>query len=148
MTLTWLASYPKSGSTWVRAFLAAYQSFEPDLAAFDLTRVTRCSTSDSRATFFADLAGKPYESLSQSEIDALRSQVQQRLATSIDANIVVKTHNARGMHGGFPLVDAAVTRRAVYLVRNPLDIVDSMADHAGLQIDGAIALLGDRKSVV
>ncbi len=76
----------------MRAFLAAYQSFEPDLAAFDLTRVTRCSTSDSRATFFADLAGKPYESLSQDEIDALRSQVKQRFATSIDANIVVKTH--------------------------------------------------------
>ena len=115
--LTWLASYPKSGSTWVRAFLAAYQSFESGLAAFDLTRMRRCSTSDSRATFFADIAGKPYESLSESEIDALRSPVQRRLATSIDSTIVVKTHNARVMRGGFPLVDRTVTRRAVYLDR-------------------------------
>ncbi len=129
----------------MRAFLAAYQAFEPGLAAFDLTRVPRCSTSDSRAAFFADLGGKPYESLSEAEIDALRSQVQRRLASSIDSTRVVKTHNARAMRGGFPLVDRTVTRHAVYVVRNPLDIVDSMADHAGLQIDGAITLLGDRR---
>jgi len=45
--LTWLASYPKSGSTWVRAFLAAYQSFESEVSEFDLTHIPRCSNSDS-----------------------------------------------------------------------------------------------------
>ena len=143
--LTWLASYPKSGSTWVRAFLAAYQSFEPGLAEFDLTQVPHCSTSDSRATLFAEIAGKPFESLSEGEIDALRGQVQRRLASSTDSTRVVKTHNVRAMRGGFPLIDRTVTRRAVYVVRNPLDIIDSMADHAALAIDGAIALLGDRR---
>ena len=143
--LTWLASYAKSGSTWVRAFLTAYQSFEPGLAEFDLTRVQRCSTSDSRVTLFNEISGKTYESLSEAEIDALRGQVQRQLATSIDSTRVVKTHNARAMRGSFPLVDRTVTRRAVYVVRNPLDIVDLMADHAALEMDGTITLLGDRR---
>jgi len=81
--LTWLASYPKSGSTWVRAFLAAYQSFESEVSEFDLTHIPRCSNSDSRPALYALVCGKAFELLSDPEIDAARGEVQHRLVRAI-----------------------------------------------------------------
>ncbi|MCB9941973.1 MAG: hypothetical protein H6823_27365 [Planctomycetaceae bacterium] len=42
--LLWLASYPKSGNTWVRMFVAAYLS---DSTSFDLKQVNQFSRSES-----------------------------------------------------------------------------------------------------
>lgn len=141
--LTWLASYPKSGSTWVRAFLAAYASYDPDSPEFDLNLVSRCTHSDSRLKLYSELAGKPADALDEDEIDSLRGEVQRRLSETLGPEAVIKTHNARVILGGKELIDRAVTLRAVYLVRNPLDVVDSLADHAALSTDQAIALLGN-----
>jgi hypothetical protein len=40
-----------------------------------------------------------------------------------------------------------VTAGAIYIVRNPLDVTLSFADHYGLDIDGAIARMADETSV-
>ncbi len=143
--LTWSASYPKSGNTWVRAFLAAYQHYAPERMTFDLKWIPSCSASDSRLALFADAVGKSVVELTDAQIDAHRGEVQRKLAATIDPNKVVKTHNARVLHGGVPLIHREVTAKAVYIVRNPLDVVDSLADHAGLGIDAAIKLLGNRR---
>jgi len=66
---------------------------------------------------------------------------QRRLSDTVESGALIKTHNARVLRRGRPLIDPGATRRALYVVRNPLDVVDSMADHAALSIDEAIARL-------
>lgn len=142
--ITWLASYPKSGNTWVRAFLAAYSFSDSDSDTFDLKLLAEISHSESRAIAFEKAAGKPLDSMSEQEVDAHRAIVQARLAEVLKPYQVVKTHNARVMHRGTPLICRKYSARAVYVVRNPLDIVDSMADHCGVSVDQSIKLLSDR----
>jgi hypothetical protein len=56
---------------------------------------------------------------------------------------LVKTHNFAGAFEGHPLINWQVTAGAIYVVRNPLDVVVSMTHHFGLTQDEAIARLGD-----
>jgi len=139
--LSWLASYPKSGNTWARAFLRAYQfdAYEP----VDINQIGKISCSESRLTYFQAAASTKGKRLSNAEVDSLRRPVQERLARQIGRHQVVKTHNARLVCNGFSLIHDDLTRCAVYLVRNPLDVVDSFADHNGVSIDEAIGLMSD-----
>ena len=139
--INWLASYPKSGNTWVRCFLRAYQfdAYEP----IDINRIGRISKSDSRQSWFEELLAEDGTELTDEVVNSLRYQVQKRLATEIGEHQVAKTHNARVIVDGTPLIQEEFTRRVVYVVRNPLDVVDSLADHTGTSIDEAIQSMND-----
>jgi hypothetical protein len=140
--LVWLASYPKSGNTWVRAVWAAYVA---DGLPFDFKLLEAVTASDSRwESILAAAPGMSPSRLNDTQVDALRLVVQRRLAEANRPTQLVKTHLARTNAAGTPLVSGRHTRAAIYVARNPLDIVDSLSDHAGLTLDGAIELLNDR----
>ena len=142
--LNWLASYPKSGNTWVRCFLRAYQydAYEP----IDINSIGKISKSACRLRYFLELSDKT--TLDNEEIDALRAQVQKRLAERIGHHQVVKTHNARTTNRGYPLIQVPYTRCAIYVVRNPLDIVDSFADHVGTAHHAAVQMMANPAQIL
>lgn len=135
--LVWLASFPKSGNTWVRLFMATYLS---DGQRTDLTLTEEYSRSESWLGDYALLTGKPVEAVTPEDIDAHRLAVQEHLSNTFRWR-VVKTHNARLDRELRPLISSRCTRAAVYVVRNPLDIVDSLADHANTTLDEVIRLM-------
>lgn len=135
--LIWLASFPKSGNTWVRTFIAAYLS---GCERTDLELTKEYSRSESSLAEFARVAGKPVAELTLEDIAAQRLAVQEHLSKVLRRR-VVKTHNARLDRELRPLIHSRCTRAAVYVVRNPLDIVDSLADHANTTLDEAIRLM-------
>ena len=140
--IKWLASYPKSGNTWVRCFLRAYQldAYEP----IDLSLVGRISKSDSRYADYAKLQPDASAALTDRRVNELREQVTNGIAEQLGDFQVVKTHNARVAVDGIPLIRNEMTDRAVYVVRNPLDVVDSLADHTGSTVDEAIRSMNDQ----
>jgi hypothetical protein len=86
-----------------------------------------------------DLASA-YPSTPQSlaELYAARPRAQAALANQYPGNVFVKTHLASLMIRGTPTINPSVTRGAVYIVRNPLDVACSFASHMGYSIDEAI----------
>lgn len=143
--LRWLASYPKSGSTWIRAFLSAYLQKLSSKEEFDLNLISDITVSESLGVLFQRISGKAIGEMSEEEIHALRFRVQDSLARQIGSTRVVKTHNAFRTFDGYPLVNSKVTDRALYVVRNPLDVVDSLADHAGISRDESLNQMGNRR---
>lgn len=131
--ILWLASYPKSGNTWVRAFLANYLSDARQPVA--VNTLPEFSRGDMRAEPYELLAGRPATTLSWEEINRLRPEVHRRLAGDGDGVVFVKTHAALGSIEGVPTITPEVTFGAVYIVRNPLDVTVSFADHYGLSLD-------------
>lgn len=139
--LLWLASYPKSGNTWIRAFLA--NLIANRLAPLPLAELPRYCEDESRAQLYRELSGRPAEELDIDTICALRPQVQATLAARAEGTLLVKTHNFWGGFGESLLHNPQVTVGGIYVVRNPLDVVVSMSHHFGLDIDGAIDFLGN-----
>jgi len=140
-SIVWLASYPKSGNTWVRAFLQNY--LDASERPSDINALDRYFADESKPNWYEPYVQGPWTEQSLGQICALRPQVQRDIAASREGSILVKTHNFLGQYDGQPLHEMSVTAGAIYVVRNPLDVVLSLADHFGLSIDAAIAFMNN-----
>jgi hypothetical protein len=141
--ILWLASYPKSGNTWVRAFLANLIAggSEP----LPLAELSNYCRDEALPDLYTSIAGQPSTELDTAQLCALRPQVHARIADSQPGTVLVKTHNMNGSFEGYPLHNPDVSAGAVYVVRNPLDVVLSMTYHFGLTLDEAIERLGSEE---
>lgn len=139
--IIWLASYPKSGNTWMRAFLHNLMR-NPD-RPIEPSALTALTLGDGLAQFYQPHSPRPTVELSHEEIARLRPLVQRDLTRRSPDSVFVKTHNWLGEDHGVPCISMEYTAGAIYIVRNPLDVVISLADHFGLSIDGAIERMAD-----
>ncbi len=138
-SIIWLASYPKSGNTWMRVFLNNYLS-GPNHGA-DLDNLDVLTLGGSSKTNYAPVAKQSVENLSDSETMALTPAAHHYMASRQPGPVFVKTHNIRAPQLGIPMITPEVTSAAVYIVRNPLDVVISVADHYGMTLDKAVDFL-------
>lgn len=138
-SILWLASYPKSGNTWLRALLHNYLLDADQPAA--INTLDHFFENESKPRWYAGLHSRPLSELNITDICRLRVAAQQRIADSRTGTVMVKTHNLLGSWEQSPLQNMAVTAGAVVVVRNPLDVVPSLARHFGTSIDDAITFL-------
>lgn len=138
--IVWLASYPKSGNTWFRAFLSALMGE----GRVDINNMLTGGIFSHRRTF--DVATDiDSEYLYDTEVrnmmaDAYRGVAQHRHYLSF-----TKIHDAYvGAAGGAPIVPDDVTLCGLYFLRNPLDVAGSLANHMFLSIDEAVTMLNDK----
>jgi len=141
--IVWLASYPKSGNTWVRAFI--YNLIENPARPGRIADFPAYFEEESKPRWYEPhTGGRPLSELSFDELLELRPQVHQDIANSRPrGSIFTKTHNMFGQIGGVLLHNPSVMAGAIYIVRNPLDVVLSAADHFGLSIDASIDFMAD-----
>ena len=137
--IVWIASYPKSGNTWTRAFL--HNLFAGGDAAYDINKMDKLSSNEAATANYVAFDPRPWQEWNPADVAAMRPKVQAWIASTQPGNLFSKTHLAVMNAHGQPTINYAVTAGAIYLVRNPLDVVPSFADHQGLSIDQAIAVL-------
>lgn len=142
--IVWLASYPKSGNTWMRAFIANLVANRP--GALPLAELPNYGRLEADPGTYSQVAGRPSTELDFDALCALRPQVHTAIAAAAPKTVFVKTHSMAAVHAGVPLITPQVTAGAICVVRNPLDVVVSMANHFAITIDEAIAYLGDERS--
>lgn len=128
--IVWLASYPKSGNTWLRLFLANYLAGEGK--PIPINKIDRFSTGDSVAKLYRTAVGAGFDPMDDKASLQGREAVFRLLSDNgADVNLV-KTHNRNGRVGSLRLIPPQVTRRAIYILRDPLDMLVSYADHYGV----------------
>ena len=142
----WLASYPKSGNTWTRALLAAYFGE----GAFDLNHLG-ADTALGGLRSLGDLLGVDPHLFHPDELLALRPEAARRLAADVEDRetpAIHKLHSAN--HDATPgePVFPAGAGRALYVVRNPLDVAASWAPFFNVSLDRAVETMGDEDFVL
>ncbi len=139
--LIWLASYPKSGNTWMRSFLhnLLLDAHEPA----DLDELTRFCISEPTAVHYHKRVSKPWSAVTISDVMKVRAAVHADFTFASPDSVFVKTHNYMGEWFGRPLINMNVTAGAIYMVRNPLDLVLSASDHFGMTIDQTITMMAN-----
>ncbi len=143
--ILWLASYPKSGNTWLRTCimlgLTGSLSLEKLIEFIPYFPILN----------YAHLRDQSYPD-EKSEIRAAIqawTNTQKTLSEGMgDKNIIVKTHQARGKFNDviFPTTD--VTRGVIQIVRDPRDVAISYSKHYGHSIDHSINKLIDEGNII
>jgi aryl sulfotransferase len=137
----WLASYPKSGNTWVRAMLAALtaEADDPDL---DINGLGGGPIASSRP-HIEQWLGFASSDLTFEEIEALRPACDAAFDRSLDEVRFRKIHDALWTRAGSPIVPPERTRGAIYVVRDPRDVAVSFAHHSDKTNEWSVEALGD-----
>ncbi|MCE9648053.1 MAG: sulfotransferase domain-containing protein [Parvibaculum sp.] len=142
--LIWLASYPKSGNTWMRTFL--HNLFTNAQQPVDLNRLDDFTLGSSTAAWYRRYTPTPPENMTDEEAAKYRMAVQRDFTQVFPDSVFVKTHYFLGERDGVPLHNMDVTAGAIYIVRNPLDVVLSMVPHFNVTLDEAIEILRDENA--
>ncbi len=123
--IVWLASYPRSGNTWLRLFLHALVNGPYKGVGFP--PLERFAPNEASPVFYRTALGKAPEQATRAELAAARETAQMLAAARTGGPNFLKTHHQAGYHLGFPTVNLSSSAGAIYLVRNPLDVAISIA---------------------
>lgn len=136
----WLASYPKSGNSWARAFLT---SLITDGARGKSGKLQEIIPDENFGRFYKPFLKKPIDETSNTELALIRPQAHRLLAKRTQNFLLLKTHSQLALHGGTSTITFDVTAGAMYLVRNPLDVVVAYSEDRERGIDGTIAVMNE-----
>ena len=143
--LIWLASFPKSGNTWTRAFLGNYLA--PNEAKLTINQLSSFTTGDVRQDFWDAAWGGPYKGQSVETGLKLRAQVLRLIAQSKPQLHFAKTHSRIDRIDGHDLIAPEVTAAGIYIIRNPFDVALSYARHISASVDQVIDKMADPEAV-
>jgi aryl sulfotransferase len=143
--IVWLASYPKSGNTWLRLLLA--NLLRPSDAPADINRIDLNSFSLVSRRKIEEVALIETGLLTLAEVDRLRPRFIEAVAAQATAPLYAKTHDAyRLTAAGEPLLGRGTASAALYVVRDPRDVAVSLAHHSGITVSEAIRELNSDDS--
>jgi len=134
--ILWLASYPKSGNTFVRALLASYLNNDND-NVFSKMRGIRSfpKKSSFEGIISDDLIKKDHMLLFKYFLSA-----QRKINENNKLNFV-KTHNFFGSTNGYEFTDRKNTAGAIHIVRDPRAVAVSYAYHSDISFEKSTDLL-------
>tara|TARA_B100000242_G_C43028658_1_gene479124 strand:+ start:153 stop:1028 length:876 start_codon:yes stop_codon:yes gene_type:complete len=150
----YIASYPKSGNTWVRIFikyLLLYEGKSEDKYEyiknnFRLNRDLNTGDILSSRDWIDDNLGIDSSDLDINEISLIRSKIgPQRLIFS-DNFSFHKVHDAFCLKNGKQLVCSEKCSGAIYIIRHPFDIVISLSNFFKWNIEKSIHFILDNNA--
>jgi aryl sulfotransferase len=138
--IIWLASYPKSGNTWFRTFISNLLNEKHEEISINQLKTNGIFSS---RVLFDNITGVEASNLTAAEIDRLRPKVYNHLARTAERNLFIKVHDAYTyLEDGTPLLGTE-NAKAIYIMRNPLDVAVSFANHSSKDLDTMVKNMGD-----
>ena len=137
----WLASYPKSGNTWMRILLTNYLRNADEPA--DINSLDGGPIASARQAF-DDHVGLEASDLTQDEIERYRPFVYDQISEQAKEPLYLKVHDAFTYTPyGYPLISKTATAGVIYLLRNPLDVAVSFAHHSASSAERMVQKMGE-----
>ena len=118
----WIASYPKSGNTWIRALLSSYYYTEDGI--FNESKIHNIDQFPQKK-YFKDFK---YDKTIVNDTARLWLKAQKKI--NLDKKLrFFKTHNAFGNLNGNPFTDNINSIGVIYVVRDPRNVITSLKNH-------------------
>jgi hypothetical protein len=142
-----IASYPKSGNTWVRLFFE--NLLRKERAPVSINDIHNGMYGFERRRFFDSYAAAAAADLLPDEIENLLPDLYAEWAMQAAGPVFVKVHDrARRTPAGRWLFPPEHVRMVLYLARHPFDVTVSYAHHRNLALDRAVDDLCDEGHVI
>ena len=143
--IIWLASYPKSGNTWVRLFLRSYLSKNKE--EFNINQKPNDDFKINRFPNNKMLKEMQIDSGNFFEIAKNWITVQEKINLNNRLNIL-KTHNAMCTIDKSKFTNQDNTLGAVYIVRDPRDVAVSFSHHLGISLTEVVDLMINEEHLI
>ena len=139
--IIWIASYPKSGNTWIRSLLSAYLfSKNGDFNFGLLKNIEQFSSSDFKL--------KNEENIHYQARISKNWIPSQKIINNDKKIHILKTHNAICSINGNFFTDKSNTIGAIYVVRDPRNLATSLSHHYDLTIEDSYKFLTNRRKII
>jgi len=136
--IIWIASYPKSGNTWVRSFITAYYFCKDGV--FDIQKLKLIEDYPNKK-FFDD-------EVREGEIHKHWEKSKKKICENKKIKFL-KTHNSLITAFGQNFTSPKYTLGVVYIVRDPRNIITSIKNHNDFSTyDEAFKLLKDDNAIL
>lgn len=143
--IAWIASYPKSGNTKFRMMVNSYFGG----GHVDINSPSFASVGDNLEYWHQMCAPCPLDKLDEFSTICVRIASFNHLLYWINRDpVFVKTHNANVVIGGIPLMPAPFTKVALYIVRDPRDVVLSYSDYFGVELEEVIHRMEQDNNII
>ena len=136
--IIWLASYPKSGNTWVRSLLSAYYYSKNGNFSFELLKNIGLYP---QKKYFDIKINKPGEINSYWDIS-------QKKIISKKKIIILKTHNSLLALNGKNFTKPEYTLGIIYIVRDPRNVITSLKNHYDLDYEQSLDFMLNEKKYI
>ena len=136
--IIWLASYPKSGNTLLRSILSSYFYSEDGIFTFtNLEKISQFPQTSHLISIGVDVNNE--EEVFKNFINAQNFINQEKEKVKF-----FKTHSSLCKMYDSNFTDLKNTLGSIYIVRDPRNVVTSLAHHYGLSLDQATNVMIDK----
>ncbi len=137
----WIASYPKSGNTWLRTLISAY--YYSNDGVFKQNLIKYIGQFPEKKHF------QGFDYLPQLVIDTSRFWIHAQERINKDNKLrFFKTHNVFGTINNRKFTNKENSIGCIYIVRDPRNVITSLSNHYELNYDQALTwMLNERKYI-
>ena len=132
--IIWIASYPKSGNTWLRSIISALVYSEDGIFTFEKLKKIRQFP---EKQYFKDLV-KNFKNFDEIKKNWITAQDGVNLDKKIK---FFKTHQGNFKVGNDHFTNNQNTQAVIYIVRDPRNLVTSISNHYSLSLNEACKFL-------
>jgi len=136
--IMWIASYPKSGNTWVRALLSNFL-LEND-SKKNIFEKMMIIPSFPKKNFFKNIVDENILRKNYMELFKYFIKAQEKINADKKLHIL-KTHNFYGSVNGNKFTDKDNTIGSIYIVRDPRSVAVSYAHHSNISYEKSVELM-------
>ena len=137
----WIASYPKSGNTWLRALLSSY--FYSEEGIFNQNLLKNIDQFPEKR-HFSDFN---YDPKIVTDTSKFWIKAQEKINLNNELNFL-KTHNILGSINNSNFTNKKNTIGAIYIVRDPRNVLTSIQNHYELSKDDALKFMLSEKKYI
>ena len=139
--IIWIASYPKSGNTWLRSLISSYYFSQSGIFDQNNLRFIDQFPSEKYFTNFTFDKKKPGETAKY------WTEAQKKINSQKELRFF-KTHSFLGKFNNYSFTNKENTLGAIYIVRDPRNVITSLKNHYELSYNDALEFIkSDRKFV-